>query len=99
MLKSGWNTLYVDHGTYWSAPVILNQDILNLSIQNPGQMPLHVRREVTREDETNHKTYDIHMNVCDNPENVIKPISFRLFDRQRNSGTYNGHCHHSSRSS
>jgi hypothetical protein len=52
----------------------------------PGQIPLHVKVEITHYDEMNDKISDINidMNVRDNARNVIQPISFHQFPGQSN---------------
>jgi hypothetical protein len=53
-----------------------------LPLKAPGHMPLHVKAEITHDDEMNDKIFDIDMNVWDNARNVIEPISFHRFDVQ-----------------
>jgi hypothetical protein len=45
----------LNNGTYWSAPAILNQDILKLLIKTLDQMPLQIREEVIHNNEMNDK--------------------------------------------
>jgi hypothetical protein len=52
--------------------------------QSMGQMPLHVKIEITHYDEKNDTIFDIdidididiELTVCDNARNVTEPISF-----------------------
>jgi hypothetical protein len=59
----------------------LNRDSLTLTIKAPGQMPLHVKIQITQYDEMNDKIFDIDidMNMWDNAINVMEPISFHRF--------------------
>jgi hypothetical protein len=57
-------------------------------------MPLHVRKEITHNNEINNKIFDIDidiyidMNVWDIVRNRIERISFHLFHGQSNSTIY-----------
>jgi hypothetical protein len=57
----------------------MNGYIMKLTIKAPGQMPLHVKVEITHCDEMNNKIFDIDMNVWDDARNVIEPTSFHRF--------------------
>jgi hypothetical protein len=52
-----------------------------LPIKTPGQMPLHIQKEITHYNEMNDKIFsiDIDMNICAIARNGIEPIFFHLF--------------------
>jgi hypothetical protein len=68
--------------------LFLNRYILKLPIKTQGQMPLHVKVEITHYDEMNDKMFDVDIDIAigvwDNARNVIEPISFHRFHTPSN---------------